>query len=206
MTLASVVAFGRIPELAVSVARLGRFVPLLSLGISAVAWSIMCSSVQARRKSPLKWQLLSVFTLSEAFLVGLISSFYRWSTVVSALSATVVAVTGVSGYTILNRNSKRDLSQWGSTLASMGLVFIVLGLIRLLAPNFLPVSEGLWCVMGAGLFTAYLAYHTRLIVSGRHTEFQMNESDYVFGAMALYNDIINIFLYLLRLLDDDRRD
>ena len=63
-------------------------------------------------------------------------------------------------------------------------------------------------MLGASLFSFYLAYHTRLIFSGKYnTEYQLNEEDYVFGAMALYSDIINIFIYILRFLadDDDRR-
>jgi protein lifeguard len=52
----------------------------------------------------------------------------------------------------------------------------------------------------------YLAHHTKLIVSGKHSKYGMNEEDYVFGAMTLYNNIINIFLYLLRILGDDHDD
>ena len=33
----------------------------------------------------------------------------------------------------------------------------------------------------------------------------MNEKDYVFGAMSLYNDIINMFIYILRLIGEDQR-
>ena len=89
------------------------------------------------------------------------------------------------------------------------MIFLVYGLIHLLSifgilpANFLPYNETIYSLFGTGLFTMYLAYHTRLIVSGKHTKYQLSEKDYVFGAMLLYNDIINIFLYLLRLLDND---
>jgi hypothetical protein len=32
----------------------------------------------------------------------------------------------------------------------------------------------------------------------------MNEKEYIYGAMSIYMDIINIFVYLLRLIGDDR--
>jgi FtsH-binding integral membrane protein len=32
----------------------------------------------------------------------------------------------------------------------------------------------------------------------------MNEKDYVFGAMSLYNDIISIFIYVLKLIGEDK--
>jgi FtsH-binding integral membrane protein len=32
----------------------------------------------------------------------------------------------------------------------------------------------------------------------------MNDQDYVYGAMALYSDVINIFLNILQLIGEDR--
>jgi len=81
----------------------------------------------------------------------------------------------------------------------------LLSLFGILPENFLPYNESIFCFIGASLFSVYLAYHTRLIVSGKYTKYQMNRKDDAFGAMLLYNDIINIFLYILRLLGD-RRD
>ena len=40
--------------------------------------------------------------------------------------------------------------------------------------------------------------------SGKYSKYQMNEKDYVFGAMCLYNDIISMFIYILRLVGEDR--
>ena len=95
-------------------------------------------------------------------------------------------------------------------LPRAGMMFIVYGLIHtlslygILPKGFLPYNEAIFCLLGATLFTIYLAYHTRLVISGKHTKYQFNEKDYVYGAMALYNDIIDIFIYLLRLLDDQQ--
>jgi FtsH-binding integral membrane protein len=190
----------------------GSFVPFVSLALSTIAWFMVSSSVKARRESPLKWKLLCIFTLGEALSVGFISSFYKFRTVISAMLATTVATVGVSLYTVLQKNAKYDLSQWGQGLSSCGVIFVVYGLIYLLElygilpTGFLPYNEMLYSLLGAALFSAYLAYHTKLIVSGKHTKYQMNEKDYVFGAMSLYNDVINIFIYILRLIAEDRDD
>lgn len=93
-------------------------------------------------------------------------------------------------------------------LKRVGTIFVVyafihfLSLVGILPRNFLPYNETIFCFLGASLFSFYLAYHTRLIVSGKHTKYQLNHKDYVFGAMLLYNDIVNIFLYILRILGD----
>lgn len=73
-----------------------------------------------------------------------------------------------------------------------------------LPAGFLPYNEMLYSLVGASLFSFYLAYHTKLIVAGKHAKYQMNEKDYVYGAMTLYNDIINLFIYTLRLIGEDR--
>ena len=113
----------------------------------------------------------------------------------------------------MQKNPKYDLTQWGRGLASVGFAFLMFGVMRMLELfgiipyHFLPYSEALYCIFGAGLFSMYLAYHTRLIVSGKSAKYQMSEKDYILGAMSLYSDIINIFLYILRLLGElDDRD
>ena len=91
----------------------GATVPIISLLISTISWAVMCASSDARRKAPLKWWLLGFFTLGEAISVGFISSFYVYKSVISAMLATALATTGVSCYTIFNKNQKYDLTQWG---------------------------------------------------------------------------------------------
>jgi len=78
----------------------------------------MCASADARRKSPLKWNLLALFTAGEAISVGFVSSFYQFRSVLSAMMATAVAATSVSVYTASQKNPKYDLSQWGAGISS----------------------------------------------------------------------------------------
>mmetsp|Transcript_3161 Transcript_3161/g.5878 ORF Transcript_3161/g.5878 Transcript_3161/m.5878 type:complete len:392 (+) Transcript_3161:68-1243(+) len=208
----SALLFGRYPALGrwMMTSSAGRVVPWASIFISTMTVMFMTVSERARQVAPLKWQLLGLFSISEAIVVGLISSFYKSKTVMSAVLSTAVATMSVTMYTLLNKNSKRDLSQWGASLSSMGMIFVCYGILHLLSisgilpPEFLPYNETVYCFLGTSLFTLYLAYHTRLVVSGKHSKYQLNEKDYVFGAVLLYNDIINIFLYMLRLLADDR--
>jgi len=201
--LSSIVGFGKMPGLKMWMIYKGSMVPILSLLISSVSVMVMSISEKYRRSSPHKWILLSLFTVCEAIAIGFVSSLYAPRTVMSALGATGLATTSVTLYTLLNRNPKRDLSQWGSSLFSLSMLFLAYSLISILAPNFLPFNEAVFSLLGAALFTVYLAYHTRLIISGKHSKYQLNEEDYVFGAMLLYDDITGMFLYLLRLLDSD---
>jgi len=183
----------------------GIAVTIVSCIVSLGACFIFSTSKAARRSSPVKWQLLTVFTIAESLMIGFITSFYKFQVVLSALGATAAAATGVSLYTIFNKNSKYDLSQWGAGLSSALLIFVVYGFINLfLPPGFLPYREAIYSGCGAVLFSLYLAHHTKLIVAGKHSKYRMNEKDYVYAAITLYLDIINIFIYLLRILGDDK--
>lgn len=209
ITLASIFGFTKVPALSYWMMTRGQIIPMACLILSTLCVGSMSFSEKARQSSPTKWILLALFTIGESVVVGMISSMYKSTTVMSALSSTALATVIVTAYTMLNKNPKYDLSQWGAGLSSVGMIFLFYGLIHFfsmigwLPKNFLPYNETFFSIIGTSLFTMYLAYHTRLIVSGKYTKYQLNEKDYVFGAVLLYNDIINIFLYLLRFLDND---
>lgn len=89
-------------------------------------------------------------------------------------------------------------------LSYMGVV--LLQEIGILPAGFIPFSDMVYSGFAACLFAAFLAYHTKLIVGGKHAKYRMNEKDYVYGAMALYSDIVQIFLNILRLIGEDKGD
>lgn len=104
-------------------------------------------------------------------------------------------------------------------------ILAILSLVGVLPPGLLPYNDTVYGMLGASLFAFYIAHHTKTIVGGKHAEHQMNEKDYVFGAstcingavggqaracthtlstVTLYNDIINFFIYTLRVVGEDR--
>lgn len=86
------------------------------------------------------------------------------------------------------------------------LVYLFIGIFQQagIIPSFLPFNDMLYSLLAACMFSAFLAYHTKLIVAGKHSKYRMNEKDYVYGAMSLYSDIISIFLYILRIIGEDK--
>jgi protein lifeguard len=194
ITAISIHLFGTHPNITAWMrqSHFGPIVPILSLLLSTVAWITMSLSTQARRISPMKWQLLALFTLGEAISVGFVSSFYQYRSVITTMLVTALATTGVSVYTAQQRNSKYDLSQLGATLSSVGLLLVLYGMIQILQSTgilpsgFLPYNEMIYGLVGATVFSGYLAYHTKLITAGKLAKYQMNEKDYVFGASYVY--------------------
>lgn len=105
----------------------------------------------------------------------------------------VVMFGGLSGYVAL---SKKDFSYLGSAL-SMGL-FVLIGAALLnifLGSNVLGLAIA---SVGLLVFGGFVLYNTSRILRSQ-------DRDAVGGAMQLYLDFLNIFLYLLRILGSSRR-
>lgn len=67
---------------------------------------------------------------------------------------------------------------------------------------FLPKTKTLTLVyasLGALLFSVYLIYDTQLMLGGKH-KYTISPEEYVFAALNLYLDIINIFVYILTII------
>ena len=99
----------------------------------------------------------------------------------------------------------RDLSSWGNLLL-MALVGVV---IASLVTLFLKSQTLMWIVtyIGIVLFVGLTAYDTqrikRMIYSGAAVDETMQKLA-LLGALSLYLDFINLFLYMLRLLGNRR--
>lgn len=111
------------------------------------------------------------------------------------------AAMSMYGYT-----TKRDLSSWGNLLF-MGLI----GLILASVVNIFLQSDALgWVVTYAGvlIFVGLTVYDTQKIkelsarIDARDTETFQKAA--IMGALRLYLDFINLFLYLLRILGKRR--
>lgn len=49
----------------------------------------------------------------------------------------------------------------------------------------------------------FLAYHTQLLIGNR--KYSISEDEYVFAALSLYVDIVQIFLFLLQIVGAVRK-
>jgi hypothetical protein len=135
-------------------------------------------------------------SLSYVFLMFSLSSL----TTVFGITAGTFAIMAVVGYT-----TKTDLTRFGSLLM-MALVGVV---IAMLVNWFMQSSQldYIISIIGVLIFTGLIAYDTQKI---KNMGAQVGlASDHgrklaVMGAMSLYLDFINLFLFLLRLLG--RRD
>ena len=79
----------------------------------------------------------------------------------------------------------------------VGFVFCTAGLLF----SVFGYNPGLiWSVFGVLLFSAYLLFNTQMIMGGDKKRHQFDEDSYILAAISLYIDILNIFIYLLKIL------
>jgi FtsH-binding integral membrane protein len=159
---------------------------------------------QAYRDSyPLNLGLLWGFTLAISWSVGTLCAILELSglggVVLQAIGLTAVATVGLSAYAL---RSKRDFSLIGATLHA-GLSALVVGgfanllLMWVIGSSAVPDLVSLALALGgACVFSGFLVYDTYLLAN------RLGPDDYIAAATALYLDILNLFLDLLRILLD----
>ena len=144
--------------------------------------------------------LFFVYAASVGLTIGLIVSFYTTASVATAfLSASAM----FGGAAIYGAVTKRSLAGLG------GILFM--GLIGLIAASLLNIFLGsnqlsfIISIVGIVIFTALTAYDVQRIQNGDLAAATGSmEKGAVIGALSLYLDFINLFLFFLRLTGGSR--
>ena len=139
------------------------------------------------------YAFLNGFTLSIIFVV------YQITSIVYAFVGTA-ALFGILAF--IGKTTDKDLSNWGTYLIIALLIGLVLTII-----NFFIGSSMLnivldWAILF--IFFGLTVYDTNKIKNMYESGFMDNEKLYVYGAMELYLDFINIFLRILSIFGKRR--
>ncbi|KAF1534634.1 Protein lifeguard 1, partial [Eudyptes schlegeli] len=154
-----------------------------------------------RRKHPWNLVALSILTVSLSYMVGMIASFYNTDAVIMAVGITVVVCFTVVIFSL-------QVSSWGDPLAGRLLGCVGRGVLLASphppatpcpAPCPPPVCV---CPPPSPTVTSplsqFLAVDTQMILGNK--QLALSPEEYVFAALNLYTDIINIFLYILAII------
>ena len=177
--------------------------------------------------SPLKWVVMLAplgFVMAISFGINRMSSataqalFWIYAAVMGlSLASIFIVFTGTSiarvffitsgtfaAMSLYGYTTKRDLTAMGSFLF-MGLIGIVLASLVNLFLNSSGLSFVI-SVLGVLIFTGLTAYDTQAIKSMYYEadDSETSGKKAVMGALTLYLDFINLFMYLLRFLGDRR--
>lgn len=162
--------------------------------------SIGIQALMPRLTATLGLGLFFVFAGTMGITVGIIVSLYRVESVITSFLA-ASAMFGAAA--VYGATTKRSLTSLGGFLF-MGMIGLVVASIVNL---FLGSSPFGWAIalIGVIVFTVYTAYDVQRISYGDYAAALGSvEKASVLGAIHLYINFVNLFLFLLRLMGSRR--
>ncbi|GAA6227110.1 protein lifeguard 1-like [Lates japonicus] len=166
---------------------------LVSYVVFLVSVCVISCCGNVRRRHPWNLVALSILTLSMSYMVGMIASFHETESVIMAVGITAVVCFTV---VIFSLQTKYDFTSCHGVLFVCLIVLILFGLLCIIIRD--RILHIVYAGLGALLFTCFLAVDTQLLLGNK--ELALSPEEYVFAALNLYTDIINIFLYILAIL------
>ncbi|XP_022621402.1 protein lifeguard 1-like [Seriola dumerili] len=166
---------------------------LVSYAVFFVSVCVISCCGNVRRRHPWNLVALSVLTLSMSYMVGMIASFHETDSVIMAVGITAVVCFTV---VIFSLQTKYDFTSCHGVLFVCLIVLIFFGILCIFIRD--RILHIVYAGLGALLFTCFLAVDTQLLLGNK--ELALSPEEYVFAALTLYTDIINIFLYILAII------
>jgi FtsH-binding integral membrane protein len=147
---------------------------------------------QLARGFPQNYILLFLWTLCESYMLATAVSFYDPQIV---MLAGVLTFGVTASLTIYACTTKTDFTVCGGFLFCCVAILFMWGMFCII---FGFIANTLYCVLGLIVYSLYLIYDTQLVMGKFGSEFDID--DYVYAALNIYIDIIQIFLYILQIL------
>lgn len=134
-----------------------------------------------------------MFTIAQGFLMGTAAGTFHADEVVMAVGITAAICLGL---TLFAFQTKWDFTVMGGVLFVALIVLFLFGILAWIFPG--KTMSIVYASLGALLFSFYLIYDTQLMMDkGKHS---ISPEEYIFAALSLYLDIINIFMYILTII------
>ncbi|KAH7617384.1 hypothetical protein Ndes2526B_g07986 [Nannochloris sp. 'desiccata'] len=148
-----------------------------------------------KNRHPVNLVVLAAWTSVFSVTVGLACTFYAPIIVIQAVFITAAVVAGLTIYTFAATRRGQEFTWLGPILFSALWALIIWGLLQLVfKPG--PVGETIFSLLGALVFCGYIIFDVHLLAT------RLDVDDYVWGSVSLYLDVINLFLYILRIIGD----
>lgn len=180
---------GTVPFLVVPVAFVLEFVAVITF--TALTYKASASVLK---------MIFLVYSVLTGITLSAIGAIYDPYAIISAFTGTVVLFTVLAIYGYV---TKEDLSKYRSILIVGLIALIVMGAI-----NFFIQSDGLMWIssmLGVAVFIVFIAYDVNRIKNNvisyaLHEDAGILDKIEIHGALSLYLDFVNLFLYILRIL------
>lgn len=180
---------GTVPFLVVPVAFVLEFVAVITF-----------TTLTYKASASVLKMIFLVYSVLTGITLSAIGAIYDPYAIISAFTGTVVLFTVLAIYGYV---TKEDLSKYRSILMVGLITLIVMGGI-----NFFIQSDGLMWIssmLGVAVFIVFIAYDVNRIKNNvisyaLEEDAGILDKIEIHGALALYLDFVNLFLYILRIL------
>ncbi|KAL5287137.1 hypothetical protein ACFFRR_008210 [Megaselia abdita] len=166
----------------------------VALAVTFITMICMACCESVRRTTPMNFIFLFIFTLAESFLLGILSALYEPEAVLLAIGLTAAVCLGL---TIFAWQTKIDFTACGGILVAMLIIFVIFGFFAIFWSG--PIMNTVYASLGVFIFSLYLIYDTQLMMGGKH-KYSISPEEYIFAALNLYLDVVNLFIYILALV------
>lgn len=170
----------------------------ISFGVIIVVMIVLVCCGETRRKAPMNFILLFIFTLAESFVLGANATFYKADAVAMAVGITAAVCLALTFFAF---QTKWDFTMCGGFLFVAVIILLLFGIIAIFVHN--KIYQLIYASLGALIFSFYLVYDTQLMMGGKH-KYSISPEEYIFAALNLYLDVINIFMYILAIIGNSR--
>uniref|UniRef100_A0A3Q3GZH3 Protein lifeguard 2 n=1 Tax=Kryptolebias marmoratus TaxID=37003 RepID=A0A3Q3GZH3_KRYMA len=150
-------------------------------------------SYSCRRRFP--WNMILLENIRFGlFLLSI--SYCNTRSVVMCLGITTAVCVVV---TVFSFQTKFDVTSCHSVLFNFCIVVLISGLVMsfVLPFQYVPWLHAIFAVLGAILFTMFLAFDTQLLMGKKR--YAVSPEDYVFATLSIYLDALYVFTFLLQI-------
>ena len=172
--------------------------PLLwILIIAELGLVFVLSGMIQKMSASLATALFAAYAALNGVTLGFVFAVYSPAAITSAFATTAVTFGAMA---VFGTVTKRDLTKLGSLLFMALIGLVIASVVNIFWAN----STLYWGVTYAGVLifgglTAYDAQKIKLMYDQLGGTSEMNRKLMVLGALSLYLDFVNLFLYLLRI-------
>lgn len=161
--------------------------------VLVLAVSMSCCD-SLRRRVPLNFIALGLFTVAEGLMLGAVAAYFEAEAVMWAVGATALVCLALSLFAF---QTKWDFTMCNGSLWVLLWTLISFSLLcAILRSHYAYIA---YACLGTLVFSLYLVFDTQLILGGKNRKYQVSPEEYVFAALNLYLDIVTLFLLILQL-------
>ncbi|KAL2535686.1 Bax inhibitor-1 family protein [Forsythia ovata] len=151
---------------------------------------VMCPLYIYRQKHPMNFFLLGIFTVGFGFGLGVVCAYYSGKVILETLILTALLVIGLTLYTFWVAKRGDDFKFLPAFIFGCLIVLLLFVLIQIFFPLG-NLSTTIYGGLVSIIFCAYIIFDTNNLIK------RYSYDEYIWAAISLYLDVLNLFLYLL---------